>query len=229
VSRCVVNVATGRYLSGQRRLAVNLPYDKMFWSTHFPPGSPEHRETPYAFKAWALEAARLAGHETLLWADASIVPIRDLEPLWARIEHDGYWISHNGWKNAEWTADSAYEDLPVTREFNWTIPHVVAGTFGIDLRHKIGRQIFDEYFRLAQTKAFCGPWFNTNHPNHAHMAIDGFKAGPCGDERVIGHRQDQTALSAIAAIYGCKLTDAPDIFAYSGRCSEDTILMAAGV
>jgi hypothetical protein len=168
----------------------------------------------------------------LLWCDASILPIRDLEPIWYRLERDGFWISNNGWTNAQWTADSAYPDL-----FNWSvggepnpslgdmrainrnIPHAVATAFGLNIHHPTGAAILAEYYRLAsETKAFCGPWKNTPET-------------PCGPPEVLGHRHDQTALSVLAWRNGCALTNPPEIFAYHDpkkAPAESTILLAHG-
>lgn len=115
MNRCVVNVATGRYVGGQIRLHESIGYTAfLHWSDRMPPGSPPHDEVPYAFKAHALEHARQAGWDLVLWADASIVAIRPLDPLLEKIERDGYWISDNGYLNHEWTARSAYALLGVT-------------------------------------------------------------------------------------------------------------------
>jgi len=222
MSRCVVNVATGRFVIGQDRLASLLTVPLVKWSDHLPPASPAHNDVPYAFKAWALYEASKQ-YTTLLWADACIVP-RDLTPLFERIERDGYWMSRNGWVNAEWTADSAYSDLGVTREENSRIPHVVATAFGISLQHFKGAAFLAEYLRLAQTNAFCGPWWNSNRSEYHGWAA----AGPCGGETVKGHRHDQTAASVIAWKLGFELTNPPDWFAYKGGETENTVLIADG-
>lgn len=227
MSRCIVNVATGPYGRGQDRLIANQYVDvpmKMYRDV-MPPGSPSHLDVPYAMKAWALKAAADEGATALLWADACILPIRSMEPLWEKIERDGYWISRNGWQNSEWTADSAYADIGVTREENEQIPHVVATTFGLSLAHPTGKAIFDEYLRLAQTKAFCGPWMNKNHPDYTSMPVNG-RCAPCGPPTTRGHRHDQTALSCVAYKAGVTLTDPPNFFAYRGGEVESTVLVA---
>lgn len=214
----VVNVATGdHYIKGQKRLtqALGSGASMLAWTNILPAGSPPHREVPYAFKAFALQDAAERGNSLLLWADASILPIGSLGPLFDRIYENGYWISRNGWMNSEWTADSAYEDLGVTREENATIPHVVATAFGINALHPKGREILNEYVRLAKTRAFCGPWRNCAET-------------PCGPPSTLGHRHDQTALSVIAWEMGLELTDPPAWFAYKGGETPDTVLLAAG-
>jgi hypothetical protein len=185
------------------------------WTNMLPVGSPPHSEVPYAFKAYALKDAADRGNSLLLWADASILPIASVGPLFERIYGDGYWISRNGWSNFEWTADSAYADLGITPDENRDVPHVVATAFGINVLHSTGRAILNEYVRLAKTRAFIGPWRNCAET-------------PCGGEGVLGHRHDQSSLSVIAWKLKLKLTSAPDIFAYKGGESQSTILLADG-
>jgi hypothetical protein len=260
MSRCVVNVATGSYVKGQQRLLSAISDKFCRWNDQnmgnpLPHGWPSHQEKPYAFKAYALNRAASA-FDTLLWADACVLPIRSMEPLWQRIERDGYWFSNNGWSNYQWTADSAYPDLFApefeaarsgnkhmstdrimedVRALNKTIPHVVATAFGISLKHEIGRAFLREYFRLAsETRAFCGPWINANSQlaNEVQQHQNTAYCAPCGPPDVRGHRHDQVAASVIAWRLGMQLTNAPEIFAY-GRAGDPnidprTILLADG-
>jgi hypothetical protein len=210
----------------EKTLTIQEPgVSKLFWNG-LDQQWPSHQEKPYAFKAYALKTVDYSlAFDTLLWADSCILPVADMEPLWQKIETDGYWIARNGWNNYQWTADSAYPDLffdwdePYARQLNREIPHVVATSFGISLKHAIGREFLAEYYRLASdTNAFCGPWTNT--PNT-----------PCGPPDVIGHRHDQTAASVIAWRLGMRLTDCPEIFAYGKQGDQHdprTILIADG-
>lgn len=206
--RCIVNVATGRYLHGQMRLLAALNGDrKHFVSGRMPEGCPPHAEVPYAFKAYALKEAAQR-YPVLLWCDASILPgPRGLKDLWERIESEGYWFSKNGFKNSQWTAKERLNDLGVTEEENDKIEHVVATAFGIDLRKSLGEMFLHHYFALAQTQAFCGPW-----------------TGGIG----VQHRHDQTAASVIAYRLGFELTDPPQWFAYRGGETKQTALVADG-
>jgi hypothetical protein len=232
------------------------------WADQLPPNSPPHtarsrnekhphvsgsyvppdiwyEANPYAFKAYALQSAytHRARPTTLLWCDASIVPIAPLEPLWERIERDGYWFSDNGWSNAQWTADSAYPALfpacfmpgcsecwDEARAANAKIKHVVATAFGISLDHDKGRDFLAQYIRMADAGAFKGPWWNSNRMENVGKA----GAAPCGPPTTLGHRHDQTAASVIAWRLEMKLTAPPDVFAYRGGEKENTILVADG-
>lgn len=215
MTRCVVNVATGHYVVGQTRLLRALSDPWLRWADQMPPGSPTHREVPYAFKAHALVEAQRQGAELVLWADSCIVPIRSMDPLWDLIERQGYWFSRNGYPNGEWCSDAALPLLGVTREQAFQVEHVVATTFGLNLRSEIGASFLAEYFRLAQNGSFCGPWTNENGQASA-------------DPRVKGHRHDQSAASVIAHRLGMELTNPPQWFAYRGGERKSTVLVADG-
>lgn len=233
-SRCVVNVGTGRYRGGSERLRDKIlefgGSDFVSWTDPLPEEWPTHQQKPYAFKAWALQEAAKE-HDQLLWIDSAVIPIRSLEPLWEKIENEGAWIPLNGWTNAQWCADSAYMDLfpgvPIeqAREINKSVPHAVATAFGMNLNSEAGRKLLEEYYRLANTDAFCGPWSNTNCPEHWPQHPD--RVGPCGPSDVLGHRHDQSALSVIAWRLGIKLSQCPWGFAYPPP-SEETILLTVG-
>lgn len=243
MTRAIVNYATGeRYLRGLQRLEratrEEPPFGvgRYFWGALGHPITkewPSHQQIPYGFKAYALKLAAEQGYDLLLWADASILPIRSLEPLWERIERNGYWMSINGdWGNHQWTCDAAYPDLfpndtmEVARAVNGHIPHVVATTFGLNVKSEIGKTFLDEYYRLAsETKAFCGPWWNSNGEREDYRKNAG--AAPCGPPECLGHRHDQVAASVIAWRLGMVL-DQSKLFTYRGEENEETILLADG-
>jgi hypothetical protein len=183
-----------------------------------PDGWPTHEENPYAFKAYSLDHAKNYG--LILWLDASIVPVSSLDPLWNKIEKDGYWIARNGWNNYEWTADSAYPDLfpgmkiEQARQVNKQIPHLVGAAFGLNTRTDTGQKFLRDYLHLAKSGAFRGPWKNI--PDE-----------PCAPPDVFGHRHDQTAMSVIAWRLGMKITDCPEVFSYPPPRKE-AVLLAVG-
>lgn len=249
--RIVVNVATTEhYIKGQKRLeqALGDQGEQLLYWDILPSKWRSHEEFPYAFKGFALKDA--ATHfDLLLWCDSCILPVKSLEPLWERIERDGYWMSRNGFSNYEWTADSAYPDLfheeimnlaaedagkpsiETLRDLNRTIPHVVATAFGLNVKHPAGKAFLDEYYRLAsETRAFCGPWINRNQVEAMFMK-ETARVAPCGPPDVLGHRHDQSCASVIAWRLGFELTSPPEIFAYGkagDAFDERTILVADG-
>ncbi len=233
MKRAVVSVATHPYYrKGQARLLqamsrepVHAPNtDVLAWACT-PDGCPLHQVVPFAFKPHALKAAERKGFTSLLWCDASVLPIRSLAPVWEKIERDGYLIMDSGWDNYTWTADAAYSDLfgwlpfgdhEGARDVNKTISHVIAGVIGLDLRHKIACQFLDAYYRLSTTKAFCGPRING-------PLIEGstaYRQAPCGPADVRGHRHDQSAASVIAWRLDMKLVKPPEYFCYANEAGS---------
>jgi hypothetical protein len=232
--RAVVNVGTGAiYQRGTATLKACVEKfgncDFVSWQDPLPVEWPRHADIPYAFKAFALKEAS-KNYDMLIWADSSVQIIRSLEPIWEKIEREGAWIPLNGWLNSDWCCDSAYEDLfpGVPLEEARTrngIPHAIATTFGMNLLHPIGHELLSEYFRLANTRAFCGPWSNLNSPKHWPQAVNRMAA--CGPPEVLGHRHDQTALSVIAKRLGITLAPCPEFFSYVPP-ADNTILVNVG-
>lgn len=216
MTRAIVNVATGDYIRGQKRLRSIVGDLLECWTNIMPSGCPPHSEVPYGFKGYALDAVRRRGADLVLWCDASIKPIRSLEPLWNLIEQQGYWFSANWWPNGAWCSDAALPLLGMTREESMAHMHVAATAFGLNLRSEIGSGFLDDYLRYAKNGAFCGPWKN-----------DHGKAS--SDPRVLGHRHDQTAASVICWRRGMTLTQPPKWFAYKGHDTEETVLLVERV
>ncbi len=193
-----------------------------------PAGCPPHEEVPFAMKYHALYPWR-DKYDSLIWADACILPVRSMEPLWRHIEEHGAMVMRNGFANYEWTADSAYpelfpdcftrgqfEGMEEARATNRNIEHVIGGFFGLSMRHPVGRAILEEMWRLAQTRAFCGPTRNAVHEDWADKvgSYDSPDCNECGPEDVRGHRHDQTALSVVAWRNGVQLVEPPQFLVY---------------
>src|ERR1017187_7893989 len=120
MKRAIVNVSVGNhYVENQKRLnemldKVNSKELRIFWTNKLPYGSPTHQETPYAFKMWALREI-MFDYDSIIWMDASIVPIKPLEPLWEFIEEQGYWFQKIPFENCgKWTSDAALKPLGIT-------------------------------------------------------------------------------------------------------------------
>jgi len=238
MSTAVLNVATGRFMIGQKRLTESLKemgsgIDIWRWGNHFPPGSPPQNrqrwplrsgEIPYRFKTYAIKAVVEGGGRQVIWCDASIVAIRSLDPLIEYLRKTGYWLVNGGWNVGQWCADSALAPLGITREDSFQIPLCVGGAFALDLEHPLGRAFFGDLVAMDDA-AFCGPWTNKHQQASA-------------DPRVRGHRHDQTVMGVIAHRHEMKLIESPRFFDYGNSkmltkpdgsaLSEETILVADG-
>lgn len=225
--RAIISIAKGqrRYLENQTRLMDSLRRlgEEAFiayWQECLPVGSPPHEETPYAFKAFALQEMMDQGYDTMLWTDCSVVPVRPLDALWELIETQGYWLSENlphgtvsaeSWNCSQWTCDSA---LPLlgSREWLSQVPHVITSAFGLCMNYGSARQFQAEFLRMAKDgRAFRGPWSN----EHGEAS---------SDSRVLGHRHDQTVASVLAYHLGMKLTRPPQWIVDGVQPTEETVI-----
>lgn len=212
----ILNVATDHFVKGQARLvntirAIYPNPDRpawMLWTEELPDHCPPHQERPYAFKAFAMEAARDLGYTLLVWLDASMVLRKRIDPILDYARGHGAWFSRNGYRNSEWTNLARLADLQVTAEENHQIEHVVGGAFAVDLTHPKGLAFYNAYLNLARnTQAFVGPW-----------------VGGIG----VQHRHDQTASSVLCHKLEIPITNPPEYFAYAGSETDKTILVADG-
>ena len=220
---CVCVATHGKYITYRERLRKILAGQGetlISWGEHLPPGSPSHKDKPFAFKFHAVQEALRRGYSTILWMDSSIIPVRPLTTLWALIESRGYWFSENlphgkvgvaPWGTGTWTCDSALAPLGITREESFGIPHVIGTAFGLDMRWPIAQQFLRAWGELADGLAFCGPTTNV-------------KGSASSDPRVLGHRHDQTAASVVAWRLGMRLTTPPDWIVDGIPAAPNTIL-----
>jgi hypothetical protein len=213
MTRTIVTVGTGTFARGVDRLRSLAKDPVMAWTKQLPEDWPPHKDSPYAFKGFALEAARAQGAELVMWLDSAIKPIKPLDPIWDLIEQQGHWFASNWWSNNEWCCDAALPLLGATREELAGQMHIVAGAFGLNLKTENGAGFLDDYLRYAKNGAFRGPW--SNEAKQA-SAVPG----------VLGHRHDQTAASLIVHRRGMKWSTTPPVWlAYAGHETEETILL----
>ena len=199
--RCIINYSSGRYVRSavrqkQKLDEVGYKDGYLTWLNHYPPGCYPHDVIPYHFKPMAFFDAYRQGYRNILWMDAPVYPARSLDPIFETIERDGYLIIRNGWSNGEWTADSALAPLKMSREHSFHEPHAMACVMGFDLSREDVMIVFNNWLQSA-LEAFPGPWIND-------------KGQASSDSRVLGHRHDQSAISAFAHQAGWHFTPPDD-------------------
>jgi len=225
---CILNVSCGGwYPRGQHRLFESLDQfgfkgKKLFWKDRFPPGCPDHKKIPYAFKPYAFLEAKRRGYDIALWIDSALWAIKPIDYYLDKILKDGHVLLNNGWKTGQWCSDAALKTLRITREEAMDMPHLMANVMGLDFRNKRSIDFFEEWFRLSNDGiTFPGSWTNKNNEVSK-------------DPRVLGHRHDQTAASVISIRLGMNWTiDNTGVFYYDGRPMEQVpsniILLARGM
>ena len=212
------------------------------WVNTLPPGAPErvivggYDYTAYCAKPFAMKAAMDSGAEFVLWLDASVYPIRHIQPLLDHIGGVGYYMAPTGFTIGEWASDEVLEHLLWTRDQALKLPECASGIVGLDLRRERMRSVLDDWTRLW--RLFPGHHSNVNAADKKHHYKNtGFVSN---DPRCSGHRHDQTVLSLLAHQLG--LTDWvpwPKFVAYqagystmpgkSGAPNEETCLVIEGI
>ncbi len=162
INRCVVNVSTDRYRRGQNRLHDSLQGHTdatiLMFDSEESVGAEPHSVNNYSFKPMAMIKAYEKGFRQVLWLDASMLVIKDLEPIFALIEKDGYFFQDSGWPNSRWTHDAAREYFGTDEG-----PMLSSGVLGLDLDSEIGYKFFDLWTQAMRDGMFNGAWDVTRH------------------------------------------------------------------
>jgi len=202
----IVNVGLGKwYPRGSLRLRdtvkrFNPDVPLLQWIDEYPPGSPTHEQSPYAFKMSAINHAASLGHDVVLWCDSAMFCIKPLTPFFEEIKEHGHVLQENGFACGQWCSDKALEHLGFTRGEAWVIPDYTGCCMGLDMTNP--RTV--EFMRLLTKEAedgvsFIGAWNNK-------------KRQVSSDRKVLGHRHDQVVGSLLAHRLGMGLTQTHDGF-----------------
>lgn len=198
MKKCVINFAAGGwYPRGQQRLVSSLH------STSFDGdikahchesqiGAPPHSECPYGFKPYALLNAVQLGYTHVLWADASVWAIKNIQPMFDHIDRHG-WMFFLNTCTGNWTSDACLEAFGVTRDESMNIPMLMGICMGFNMTHPTTQKFLEIWLEHARNgKSFPGSWTNKFQEVSS-------------DPRVYGHRHDQSAASIIAHQLGMSL------------------------
>jgi hypothetical protein len=191
MKKCVINFArNGWYPAGQRRLDASLRNvgfdgDVLIWSEEQQIGAPGHGVSPYAFKPFALREAARRGYDLVIWADASVWAIRNIEPMFGHLERNGWMLFFNC-QAGSWTSDACLASFGVTRDQAMEIPMLMGICMGWNLKWPQCQAFLSSWLEKASDGVtFPGSW--TNRQQEVST-----------DPRVLGHRHDQSAASLIA-------------------------------
>jgi hypothetical protein len=189
--RVVINAAIGHwYPKGQARLARSLAkhyggHTLLF--DRFP--TPGYNESnPYNVKASCFEAAIAQEYTQILWLDCSAWAIRNIEPIFQRIQERGFYLASSGWDASQTCNDRLLNHHGITRDQSVGIPDTATGTLGIDLNSDKARAFILDFISYARAGMFAG--------NRVHDIRDS------PDPRFKFSRQDQSAATLLAHRHG---------------------------
>jgi len=168
--RAIITFANdrGNYKKGVHRLYESLI---KFDNNHFSPfygeesvGSPNHLDNPYAFKVYCWQKVIDRGYKKILWLDASVVAVNNLQPVWDKIDEQGYIMQYAGHLVGSWCNDRTLSYFDLTREQAMSIPmYGNAGFLGLDLDVPICQNFFNEWKKSMLDGQFQGSWQNHRH------------------------------------------------------------------
>ncbi len=224
---------------------VSPGYQVQAWVNTLPPGAPERvieggwDYTAYCAKPFAMKAAMDSGAEIVLWLDASVYPVRPIQPLIEYISAHGYYMAPSGFTVGQWSSDACLEHFridcgsePVGTEPGggaMMMKECASGIVGLDLRQDEPEMLLTYWSK--HWHLFPGHHSNTNAKDKKHAYRN---SGHVSDDpRCQGHRQDQTVLSILAHQLGMtEWVPWPRYVAYQagygGQANESTCLMIGG-
>lgn len=190
----VVNFSTSEYKRGQQRLSKSIQGSRwMMFSQYGEIDSPRHKESPYEFKIHAIRKA-MEHDNIVLWADASMFQIGDIEKIESIIKRDGYFMEEAGHYVGRWTNQFTRNYFGLNEEEAQQGPGGItmfsAGLLGLNLKSELAMQFLYEWEESAKAGCFRGDWAD--------------------------HRHDMTCASIIATRLGMKYQTGGTHLAYKG-------------
>jgi hypothetical protein len=191
MKKAIINFSNGRYIIGQDRLKQSLiahGYDGDFigWQNEQQIGAPPHKANPYAFKTFGFQKAFDMGYDMVMWLDASVVAVANTQPIWDKIENEGYIMQYAGHMCGTWTNDNALRYFKVTRDkaMHYGM-YGNAGFLGLNKHDEKAMDFFTQWHQASKVGAFIGNWDNKTFTESRDM-------------RCKGHRHDMSCGSIIA-------------------------------
>lgn len=174
--RCVVNLATNEFRKGQVRLHSsmllhNQEIPLLLFGNEYEVFAPPHRDNPYAFKIYAIEAAREMGYDQVLWFDASVYTVGSLTPVFDWLTEKGIFLEEAGHYLGQWSHNDALNYFGIKREDAMKMPMLSAGFVGFDFRNPISQEFFAEWKESMRNGMFKGLWENHRHDLTCASAI----------------------------------------------------------
>lgn len=174
--RCVVNLATSQFRQGQVRLhssmiRYNQEIPLLLFGNEYEVFAPPHHENPYAFKIYAIEAAKEMGYEQILWLDASVYPVKDITPVFDYLTEKGIFLEEAGHWAGQWATGNVLGYFRVSKEDAMKMPMFSAGFCGFDFSNPVSQQFFAEWKESMRNGMFKGRWEDSRHDMTAGSII----------------------------------------------------------
>jgi len=167
---------------------------------------PPHSEVPYSFKPYAINELK-KNYDIVIWADSCVYSIKSLDKFIEYININGFIFFDNlGYTIGDYTSDECLNNLVMSRDESFKHPMIMACLMGFNFKNEKATKLFNEYYKATKIKGcYEGDW--TNESNKVSQ-----------DNRVKGHRHDQSVMSILLAKEKIKpLHPHSTFFAYFGN------------
>lgn len=191
MNNLIINVSTSVYAKGCERLRNSLLEngfngDLLFFNEEIQVNAPFHVINPYAFKTYTFQYALSLGYTKILWLDASVYAIKNIDRVWEILDDIGYLMQNAGHFIGNWTNDACLQYFGLNREDAMQMyMYGNAGLLGLNFERQICKDFIEQWHQSAIDGVFKGDWNNKNHSESQ-------------DDRCFGHRHDMSAGSIIA-------------------------------
>lgn len=175
MNKAIVNLSTRKFWKGQSRLKQVLKTttnaEVFFYTNEKQVHAPQHEGNNYAFKVFAVDALVEKGFTHILWVDASMLPIKNIDGVFDVIDRDGYFMQNGGWKNNEWTNEKAKEYFG-TDEGDM----IAACCYGLNFENEKTIEFWNKVKQAMNDGIFNGSWDNHRH-DQTVMSIVAYQMG----------------------------------------------------
>lgn len=216
--RIIINAHTGNgwYPSGQHRLKNSLLdvdwKDILFFDNpHI--NEVYNPESKYTVKSAAIKQAVDEDYQQILWLDCSMIADKNPQPIFDKIEADGFYCETNGYFASQECNDKSLLYFGISRDEAELIPMISSGMMGMNIESDLGREFYYGFIKASQQGIFDGSRF---HDNQSY------------DYRFMHHRQDQSVASLLLYKLGYKPTPLGTYLNYSTP-NDNTIFVCRGM
>jgi|688.fasta_scaffold424181_2 hypothetical protein len=195
-----------RYFKYAERLRDGLTGVDFYLFTENNLDHPNHSEVPYAFKPYAIDKLRKE-YDIVIWADSCVYAIKPIDKFIEYIKINGFAFFDNiGFRIGDYTSDECLNNLGMSRDESFNHPMIMACLMGFNFTNEKAVKLFDAYYQATKIKGcYEGDW--SNQFNQVSQ-----------DNRVKGHRHDQSVMSVLLAKEKIKpLHPHSTFFAYYGN------------
>lgn len=109
-------------------------------------GELKYAHIPYSFKVCFFNEVANIGYKKILWIDASVVPIVNLNSVFDQIEHDGYIVLDNWHNIGPYDNELSLNEYEISMDDAMSIRSCEVSVVGFDLSSKLGTLLFEDWY-----------------------------------------------------------------------------------